>query len=121
MLAELRGDDLINGNADMAFLDWMRSLEEHATCAFVGSDFAKNNGWFARVVMTLIKPVARSPRKGAESGIYLCTSPEVDGKTGGYYYNCAINKTRSAARNDEDAKRLWELSEQYAAGWPAPV
>lgn len=81
----------------------------------VGSDFAKNNGWFARVAMTLIKPVARSPLKGAESGIYLCTSPEVDGQTGGYYYNCAINKTRSAARNDEDAKRLWELSEEFTA------
>ena len=81
----------------------------------VGSDFAKNNGWFARVAMTLIKPVARSPLKGAESGIYLCTSPEVDGQTGGYYYNCATNKTRSAARDDEDAKRLWELSEEFTA------
>ena len=43
----------------------------------VGSDFAKNNGWVAQVAMTLIKPIARSPLKGAETGIYLCTSPEV--------------------------------------------
>jgi NAD(P)-dependent dehydrogenase (short-subunit alcohol dehydrogenase family) len=78
----------------------------------VGSDFAKNNGFIAQVAMTLIKPIARSPLKGAETGIYLCTSPEVEGHTGGYYFNCAINETRPAARNDEDARRLWEVSEK---------
>jgi NAD(P)-dependent dehydrogenase (short-subunit alcohol dehydrogenase family) len=78
----------------------------------VGSDFAKNNGFIAQVAMTLIKPIARSPLKGAESGIYLCTSPEVEGHTGGYYFNCAINETRPAARNDEDARRLWKVSEK---------
>jgi NAD(P)-dependent dehydrogenase (short-subunit alcohol dehydrogenase family) len=78
----------------------------------VGSDFAKNNGWVAQVAMTLIKPLARSPLKGAESGIYLCTSPEVEGRTGGYYFDCAIHDTRSAAHNDEDALRLWEVSEK---------
>ncbi|MCH7866465.1 MAG: SDR family oxidoreductase [Myxococcales bacterium] len=78
----------------------------------VGSDFAKNNGWIAQVAMTLIRPIARSPLKGAESGIYLCTSPEVEGRTGGYYFDCAIRDTRPAARNDEDALRLWEVSEK---------
>ncbi|MFT5442848.1 MAG: retinol dehydrogenase-12 [Myxococcota bacterium] len=78
----------------------------------VGSDFAKNNGWFAHIAMALIKPIARSPLKGAETGIYLCTSAEVEGKTGGYYYNCAPNKTTSLARDDEAALRLWEVSEE---------
>jgi NAD(P)-dependent dehydrogenase (short-subunit alcohol dehydrogenase family) len=78
----------------------------------VGSDFAKNNGWVAQVAMTLLKPIARSPQKGAETGIYLCTSPEVEGRTGGYYFNCAIHDTRAAAQDDDDALRLWKLSEQ---------
>jgi NAD(P)-dependent dehydrogenase (short-subunit alcohol dehydrogenase family) len=78
----------------------------------VGSDFAKNNGWVAQVAMTLIRPIARSPQKGAETGIYLCTSPEVEGRTGGYYFNCAIHDTRAAARDDDDALRLWEISEK---------
>ena len=78
----------------------------------VGSDFAKNNGWVAQVAMTLIKPLSRRPQKGAETGIYLCTSPDVEGQTGGYYFDCAINETRAAARNDEDALRLWEISEK---------
>lgn len=78
----------------------------------VGSDFAKNNGWVAQVAMTLIRPLARSPLKGAETGIYLCTSPDVEGKTGGYYFNCAGHETRAAAHNDEDARQLWEISEK---------
>lgn len=78
----------------------------------VGSDFAKNNGWFAQVAMTLLKPLSRTPQKGAETGIYLCTSPEVENLTGGYYFNCAIHETRAAARNDADALRLWEISEE---------
>ncbi|MDP6980083.1 MAG: SDR family oxidoreductase [Myxococcota bacterium] len=78
----------------------------------VGSDFAKNNGFVAQVAMTLIKPLARSPLKGAETGIYLCSSPDVAGHSGGYYYDCKQHTTRAAARDDADARRLWEVSEK---------
>jgi NAD(P)-dependent dehydrogenase (short-subunit alcohol dehydrogenase family) len=79
----------------------------------VGSDFSKNNGLLARIVMNLLRPLSRSPLKGAETGIYLCTSPEVEGETGHYYYDCKEHEPAEQATNDEDAKRLWELSE----GW----
>ncbi len=78
----------------------------------VGSDFAKNNGFVAQVAMSLIKPIARSPLKGAETGIYLCSSPDVAGHSGGYYYDCKQHPTRGAARNDDDARQLWEVSEK---------
>ena len=50
---------------------------------FVGSDFAKNNGLLARVLMTIGSPFARSSAKGAETGVYLCTSPDVANQSGG--------------------------------------
>ncbi len=78
----------------------------------VGSDFAKNNGFVAQVAMTLIKPIARSPLKGAETGIYLCSSPDVAGHSGGYYHDCRQHPTRAAARDDAEARRLWEVSEK---------
>ncbi len=85
----------------------------------VGTDFGKNNGRFARFAAGLLKPFARSPEKGAETGVYLCTSPRIAGESGGYYYDCAIRKTGPAARNEEDARRLWEISEEMTgAGWP---
>lgn len=79
----------------------------------VGSEFSKNNGLLARIVMSLLRPFSRSPEKGAETGIYLCTSSEVEGETGRYYYDCKEHEPAEQAMNDEDAKRLWELSE----GW----
>jgi len=79
----------------------------------VGSDFSKNNGLLARVVMNLLRPLSRSNLKGAETGIYLCTAPEVEGRTGGYYYDCREHPPAEQATHDEDARRLWELSE----GW----
>ncbi len=81
----------------------------------VGSDFAKNNGKFARFAMAALKPFARTPLKGAETGIYLCTSPEVEGETGGFYYNRKPHALTRAAENNADAARLWKLSEEYVA------
>lgn len=79
---------------------------------FVGSNLAVNNGAIARVVMRALRPFARSNDKGAETGIYLCTSPEVEGKSGLYFYNKKPAWPKSYAQNDEDAARLWAESER---------
>jgi NAD(P)-dependent dehydrogenase (short-subunit alcohol dehydrogenase family) len=79
---------------------------------FVGSRFAKNNGLVASIAMTLLRPFARSPEKGAETAVYLCASPEVEGTSGGYFFDCRPKPPSAAARRDEDARRLWEISEQ---------
>jgi NAD(P)-dependent dehydrogenase (short-subunit alcohol dehydrogenase family) len=82
---------------------------------FVGSNFATNNGWYARLSMWLLRPFARSPEKGAETAIYLCTSPDVDGVTGGYFFDRKPKWPKSYAQSDENARRLWEASEQMTA------
>lgn len=79
---------------------------------FVGSNFARNNGPIASVVMSLLRPFARSPEKGAETAVYLASSPEVAGVSGKYFVDCKVREPRDFARNDEDARRLWEVSEQ---------
>jgi NAD(P)-dependent dehydrogenase (short-subunit alcohol dehydrogenase family) len=82
---------------------------------FVGSNFARNNGAIAGVVMTLLKPFARSPEKGAETAVYLSSSPEVDGVSGEYFVDCKVAQPKDFARNDDDASRLWEVSERMCA------
>lgn len=79
---------------------------------FVGSDFATNNGLFAKVAMTLGRPFARSIERGAETGVYLCSSPDVADVTGEYFYDMKPHGASSAARNDADAQRLWAESER---------
>jgi NAD(P)-dependent dehydrogenase (short-subunit alcohol dehydrogenase family) len=78
---------------------------------FVGSDFAKNNGVLARVVMGALAPFARSPRKGAETGVYLCTSPDVAHQSGRYYFNRKLYKPAQLSRIPGASERLWKESE----------
>ncbi len=78
----------------------------------VGTAFGQNNGSLQKVLFFIAKPFIRSPEKGAESSVYLCSSPEISNTTGEYFYNCKIEKTTKWARSEEDAERLWLLSRE---------
>tara|TARA_B100000482_G_scaffold10163_1_gene7470 strand:- start:104 stop:955 length:852 start_codon:yes stop_codon:yes gene_type:complete len=78
----------------------------------VGTGFGQNNGVFSKILFNLSKPFMRSSEKGAETSIYLCSSPDVSDVSGQYFYNCKIAKTTSWANNQEDADRLWDLSKE---------
>jgi NAD(P)-dependent dehydrogenase (short-subunit alcohol dehydrogenase family) len=52
----------------------------------------------------------QSPAQGARTVVYLASSPEVDGLTGGYYVSCRRREPSAAARNDSSARRLWDIS-----------
>lgn len=77
---------------------------------FVASDLSKNNGWWARMLMTSISPFARSPEKGAETGLYLCTSSEVAEVSGAYFMDRRVRAIAAKNRNPGDAEALWETS-----------
>ena len=78
---------------------------------FVNTGFAKNNGGLVRLGMNLIgRLVAITPEQGAQTLIYLASSPEVEGVSGKYYYQCKAIKSSAASYNVEDARHLWEIS-----------
>jgi len=66
-----------------------------------------DEGGLVGIGIRLLRPFYMSPEKGAETLIYLATSPEVAGVTGKYFYK---KKERSAPFNPEDEKHLWEVS-----------
>jgi hypothetical protein len=53
-----------------------------------------------------------SPEKGADTIVYLASSPEVANTTGAYFVKCKIAEPSLAARDDAAAKRLWAESEK---------
>jgi NAD(P)-dependent dehydrogenase (short-subunit alcohol dehydrogenase family) len=53
-----------------------------------------------------------SPAQGARTSVYLASSPEVEGRSGGYYERCRLTVPSAAALNDEDGERLWQESER---------
>ena len=77
---------------------------------FVATGFGANSRLLRRFVQSLTRPFARSPERGAESSIYLCGSPEVEGRSGGYYYDSEELALLPAAVDEAAAQRLWALS-----------
>ena len=79
----------------------------------VGTSFGQNNSNNLNKVLSFIaKPFMRTSEKGAETSIYLCSSPDVSDISGQYFYNCKVAKTSKWAQSKEDADKLWDLSEK---------
>ena len=86
---------------------------------FVASRFGDNNGGLFRIGLGLAKRlVALTPEQGAETIVYLASSPEVAGVSGGYFDKCRERRPSAAACDDTAARRLWEESARLA-GLPA--
>ncbi len=79
---------------------------------FVATGFNRNNGLLMSLGMTLVRPFARSPQKGADTLVWLVDSPDVSNETGGYFVDRRRAAPSSAARDTDAARRLWARSEE---------
>ncbi len=61
-----------------------------------------------RLTMVATAPFYISAARGARTTVYLASSPEVAGRTGGYYVRGREHRPSKAARDPEAARRLWE-------------
>ena len=57
-------------------------------------------------------PFLRSPAKGAETTVYLSSSPDVQDHTGEYWVKRHQRRPSRAALDDDAARRLWDVSAQ---------
>jgi hypothetical protein len=64
--------------------------------------------------MGVAKIFAISPAKGAETIVYLASSPDVAGVSGEYFYKCGPAMPTAEARDDTAAARLWMESAALA-------
>lgn len=55
---------------------------------------------------------AKSPREGAQTSIYLASSPEVEGVSGKYFVDQKPVPSSDASYDRETAQRLWAISEE---------
>ena len=77
---------------------------------FVASNFGKSNGGIFRPLWKLIEWAAISPEKGAQTSIYLASSPEVASVTGEYFYDCKQQVSSAESYDQDIARRLWDTS-----------
>jgi NAD(P)-dependent dehydrogenase (short-subunit alcohol dehydrogenase family) len=82
---------------------------------FVATRFGDQSGGIVSIAVKIAKPIgAISPEDGAKTIVYLASSPDIEGKSGGYYYKNALATPTKEAQNDADAKRLWDVSAQLS-------
>ncbi|MCG3171242.1 MAG: hypothetical protein CALGDGBN_02842 [Pseudomonadales bacterium] len=85
----------------------------------VATGIGKNNGVVARVATAIAKPFMRTPRKGAETAVWLAAEADA-GSNGGYFIDRKPVTPRPWARDPDAARRLWETSEQLLTRWSNP-
>ncbi len=82
---------------------------------FVASRFGDETGLGMRLLMRLAKRVAAiTPAEGAETIVYLASSPEISSVSGRYFAKCREAQATAAATDAAAARRLWEESARLA-------
>jgi NAD(P)-dependent dehydrogenase (short-subunit alcohol dehydrogenase family) len=96
-----------------------RSLEGTGVTAnclhpgFVATAFGDNNRGFWRLGFAIGKLVSAIPvQRGAETPVYLASSPDLDGISGKYFIESRERQPDAAAQDGRTAARLWKESEQ---------
>ncbi len=76
--------------------------------------FGDQSGGLLSLAVRFGKLFAISPEKGAETIVYLASSPDVAQSSGEYYHECRPAMPTAAARDGVAAKRLWAESARLA-------
>jgi NAD(P)-dependent dehydrogenase (short-subunit alcohol dehydrogenase family) len=80
----------------------------------VATRFGESSGGWIGGLLPVLKLFFISPEKGADTMVYLASSPEVANTTGAYFVKRKLTEPSAAARDDAAAKRLWKASEALA-------
>jgi NAD(P)-dependent dehydrogenase (short-subunit alcohol dehydrogenase family) len=76
----------------------------------VGTRLGQNNNGLYRPAFALYQRVALSPTKGAETLVYLASSPEVEGVSGRYFVRKSAARSSPDSYDPQAGRRLWDLS-----------
>ena len=93
-----------------------------ANCAHPGvvrTGFGRESKPLLKLGIMIARPFMLSPERGADTIVYLASSSDVAGQTGGYYVKRQRREPSAAARDDAAARELWELSEKLTGLAPA--
>ena len=81
----------------------------------VATRLGANNGAVGRVVTSLLRPFMLTPTDGAQTSIFLASSPDVTGVSGAYFARGREARCSRAWRDAAAARRLWEVSAELAS------
>ena len=79
---------------------------------FVRTNLGRYETGGRRMLHTVTRPMQSNPERAASTAVYLATSDEVAGVTGGYYANRHPLEVSGLATDAKLARRLWSVSAQ---------
>jgi retinol dehydrogenase-14 len=78
----------------------------------VNTNFGSSNRSFGTLLFRAFKPFMRTPEVGADTVVYLASSPEVGSMTGRYLTDRKVISSFDEPYDEATRKRLWEVSEE---------
>ena len=84
----------------------------------VFTNFGLNNGWLCwakNIASCILSKSLVSAKKGADTVVYLATSPQTENVSGKYFADRRQVLSATASYEQESRKRLWELSLKLTA------
>src|SRR5262249_32088179 len=69
---------------------------------------------FIQPILAVVKLFMLTPDEGADTIVDLAASPEVEGRTGGYYEKNRLVAPAALAQDEAVARRLWDVSAKLA-------
>ncbi|GMH37071.1 hypothetical protein BSKO_04944 [Bryopsis sp. KO-2023] len=70
----------------------------------------ENIPWFLEPLLGLANNFLLTPEQGAQTSIYLASSPKVEGVSGDYFDSCKPTASSPESKDMNVAKKLWDLS-----------
>lgn len=78
---------------------------------FVRTEFGvEDQARFFTIISRVVRPFLKTPAQGAQTSIYLASSPDVDGVTGQFFANSKPKTANKVACDTAMAAKLWAVS-----------
>jgi retinol dehydrogenase 14 len=71
---------------------------------------AEDQAWFFAIMSRMLLPLLKTPEQGAQTSIYLASSPDLDGVTGQYFAKGRPATANKEAYDTDLTARLWRVS-----------
>ncbi len=78
----------------------------------VATGFGENNRGVMRLGMSIFHQFSLTPEQGADTVVYLASSPEVEGITGKYWTKRNVLSSSPESYDQDAQRRLWAISAQ---------
>jgi retinol dehydrogenase 14 len=81
----------------------------------------EDQAWYFAIVSRVVRPLLKTPAKGAETPTYLASSPDMNGVTGQFFANRKPKTANKLAYDTDMTARLWQVSAQLVGVTPATL